>query len=135
MKDSLSKWDWNTHFNAILEGLRLSLNLIPISKMLLSTFPRPLAKLSTEDDPSGIGLTMDNDDIDDFYEWGPNLLGIGLQIIRKELKDLSASTLRNYVQNLNSSTIDSESSRRIFELKSESESFALRWLRNSCKCY
>ena len=128
-KDSLSKWDWNTHFNAILEGLRLKFKPHSyLQEKLLRTSPRPLAKLSTEDDPSGIGLTMDNDDIDDFYEWGPNLLGIGLQIIRKELKDLSASTLRNYVQNLNSSTIDSESSRRIFELKSESESFALRTL-------
>ena len=51
-----------------------------------------------------------------------------MKLKQKKLKDLSASTLRNYVQNLNSSTIDSEPSRRIFELKSESESFALRTL-------
>ena len=116
------QWGWSTHFNAILEGIRLKFKPHSyLQEKLLSTSPRPLAKVSTEDDPSWISLTMDNDDIDDLYEWEPNLLGIGLQIIRKELKDLSASTLRNYVQNLNSSTIDSESSRRIFELKSESE--------------
>ena len=126
-EELLSLWDMKAHYNALLEGIRLKFQPHPyLREQLLMTYPRPLAKLSKADDESGIGLDLDQHGVDDLHEWGANLLGMALQVVRNEFQYQSETQSRAYVQNLSSMAPETALPNRIFQLKCESVSYALR---------